>query len=335
MHGTTLTTGKPKQSGFYHSISAEPHASRTKAILKAHPEIRALIGRNPWTAAVMVSHVAAQILVAIGFGHLGLDWWWAALGVGWLFGAFMNHNLFIVIHEATHNLVLRSRNANKLIAIIADLPNCLPTAMNFRAFHLQHHAFQGDMERDADLPSAWEARLVGHSVFGKVLWLFLFPLFQGAHALRVSRLAPRDGWALANMAATVVFVVTMGWFAGANALVYLIASFWFAIGLHPLGGRWIQEHYTLDPEQETGSYYGGLNRVSMNIGYHNEHHDFPSVPWNRLPEITRIAPEFYLTLVSHQSWTRLLWEFFTDPRYSLHSRVTRDPSPGRGGSPQA
>src|SRR5207245_7373140 len=56
--------------------------------------------------------------------------------------------------------------------------------------------------------------------------------------------------------------------------------------------RWIQRHYmTAEGEQETFSYYGPLNRVAFNVGYHNEHHDFPSVPWNRLPEIRAIAPE--------------------------------------------
>ena len=66
------------------------------------------------------------------------------------------------------------------------------------------------------------------------------------------------------------------------ALGYLFASFFFSVGAHPLGARWIQEHYVLFPGQETNDYYGPLNRFQMNIGYHNEHHDFPSVPWNRL-----------------------------------------------------
>ena len=78
-----------------------------------------------------------------------------------------------------------------------------------------------------------------------------------------------------------------------------------------------------NPVQETGSYYGSLNRLALNVGYHNEHHDFPSVPWNRLPSIRRIAPEFYDALIPSQCWTRLWLTFICDPRYSLYSRVLR------------
>jgi fatty acid desaturase len=67
----------------------------------------------------------------------------------------------------------------------------------------------------------------------------------------------------------------------------LVASFFFSVGLHPLGARWIQEHYLTKGEQETYSYYGVFNKVAFNVGYHNEHHDFPSVPWNKLPQIRK------------------------------------------------
>ena len=101
----------------------------------------------------------------------------------------------------------------------------------------------------------------------------------------------------------------------------------FSVGLHPVGARWIQEHYTLNPDQETFSYYGPINRVALNVGYHNEHHDFPSIAWNNLPKLRALAPEFYDSLRSHSSWTRLMIQFVFDERYTLFSRVER---PGEG-----
>jgi sphingolipid delta-4 desaturase len=100
-----------------------------------------------------------------------------------------------------------------------------------------------------------------------------------------------------------------------------------AIGLHPLGARWIQEHFALVPDQETYSYYGPLNRVSFNVGYHNEHHDLVTVPWSRLPEIRRRAPEFYDGLHAYTSWTGLLVRFVRDRHITLFNYIVR---PGRG-----
>jgi sphingolipid delta-4 desaturase len=123
--------------------------------------------------------------------------------------------------------------------------------------------------------------------------------------------------------AQLAFDVAVYWYLGPRAFVYLLVSFFFSVGLHPLGARWIQEHYLVAPPQETYSYYGPLNRLACNVGYHNEHHDLPSIPWNRLPKIRAAAPEMYDSLVYHTSWTKLLLKFIFDPRLSLYSRQER------------
>lgn len=305
---------------FTYSTTREPHAGRAKEIMKRHPAIRELAGRNPWSALLVLALVAAQT----GAAYLLRDQpVWLVLLAAFAAGAFVSHTLWVLIHECSHNLVFRNATWNRLVAIAANFPHLLPSAVSFQKYHLKHHAFQGVYELDADLPNRWEARLVGSSFVGKALWLLLFPIFQVTRPPRLKEIRLFDGWVLVNIAVQLAYDVAVVVLLGPKALLFLAASFFFSVGLHPLGARWIQEHYLVSGTQETSSYYGILNVPALNVGYHNEHHDFPSVPWNRLPEVRRRAPEAYDTLSWHRSWTLLLLRFLFDPRLSLFSRVVR------------
>jgi len=302
----------------------EPHRERAQAIIRNHPEVRSLFGRNPWTAAILTGVVALQIGVAV---LLRSAPWWQVIVVAWALGAFASHALWVIIHECAHNLILRRKAANQWLAILANVPLVIPSAASFCVYHLRHHKHQGDLELDADLASNWEARLIGHGFFGKLAWECLFPVFQTLRAPRFSRSGKIPfvtPWLMANIAICFAFDVALWYVAGPTAVAYLLTSLLFSIGPHPLGARWVQEHFLVAPPQETYSYYGPLNTLALNVGYHNEHHDFPFIAWDRLPELKALAPEMYDPLVSHRSWARLWLRFLLDPRLSLYSRVTRD-----------
>lgn len=298
----------------------EPHRERTKAILKAHPDIRSLISRNKNSIFIILGIVALQIFISI---MLSASSWWMALLFAYLVGAFANHTLFVLIHECSHNLIFKGKIGNLIASIISDLPNTIPTAISFRSYHLKHHSFQGNYYLDADLASRWEARLIGNSFLGKAFWLLLFPVFQGLRPPRLKEIKFGNYWTFINWIVVFGFDIFLIYYFGWVSFLYLFASLFFSIGLHPLGARWIQEHYLTFPPQETYSYYGPLNTVALNVGYHNEHHDFPSIPWNNLPDVKKRAPEFYDNLHSHKSWTRLFLQFLFDPELSLFSRMVR------------
>lgn len=308
-------------AGFRFSTVPEPHRERTKEIINKHPKVRLLIGKNPMTAVAVVGMVAAMV----GGAWLVRDAsWWIVVLVAYLGGAFLNHALFVMIHECTHHLLFKRKSWNLVAAIVANLPHTFPSAISFVRYHIKHHAFQGIHELDGDLPDHWEAKLINHSFLGKALWMLFFPVFQAIRTFRLKEIKPIDGWIVTNWIVQIAFNVAIWMLFGPKAFFFLLISFFFSVGLHPLGARWIQEHYlTLDEKQETYSYYGPLNTVAFNVGYHNEHHDFPSIPWNKLPDLKEQAPEYYDTLKSHTSWTKLFFRFLFDKNISLYMRILR------------
>lgn len=309
-----------QKKDFVYSNSSEPHRIRTKQILKQHPDVRKLIGKNPATFLFIVLLVGLQVS---GAWFLADKSWWLIFGVAYFVGAFIDHALFVMIHECAHRLLFKSQVANRLAGIFANIPQVFPSSVSFERYHIKHHSFQGVHELDADLPNRWEARLINNYFIGKVIWFLFYPLFQAFRVSRLKEIKPFDGWIALNWAVQILFVAAVWYFLGVKAVVFLTASFFFSVGLHPLGGRWIQEHYLTHGEQETYSYYGVLNTVAFNVGYHNEHHDFPSVPWNKLPQLKNTAPAFYDSLASHKSWTKLWLRFLFDREISLWSRVVR------------
>lgn len=282
--------------------------------------MRKLIGKNWVTIFAIIGIVALQVVLS---WLLDDKSWWLVVGVAYFIGAFADHALFVMIHECAHHLLFKNRSANRFAGIIANLPQLFPSSVSFERYHIKHHSFQGIHELDADLPNRWEAKLINNYFIGKVIWLLFYPLFQVFRISRLKEIKPFDKWIALNFGLEIVFITAIWWFFGPKAIVYLLLSFFFSVGLHPLGARWIQEHYLTQGEQETYSYYGPLNTLAFNVGYHNEHHDFPSVPWNKLPQIRKKAPGYYDTLSYHTSWTKLFFRFLFDREISLYSRVVR------------
>jgi sphingolipid delta-4 desaturase len=308
------------RSDFVRVSREQQHTTRRRAMLQAHPEIRDLAGPVPTSAAWVVGLVAAQFL--LGFAVADRPWWiW--LPVAYVVGATIDHAMWVLIHECTHALVFRRPNLNRVVAIIANLPLVFPAALSFSKYHLLHHQHLGELEYDADLPGPYETRVVRGSAL-KTVWLASFSAVQGLmRTQRLKAVAFFDGWIVTNIVIQVAAMAVLVWLRAWMPLTYLLASSVFAVGLHPLGARWIQEHYVFREDQETYSYYGPLNRLSFNIGYHNEHHDFINIPWSRLPALKSVAPEFYDSLYAHHSWTRVLVQFLFNSERSLFDRVVR------------
>jgi sphingolipid delta-4 desaturase len=306
------------QPDFAWSGEREPHAERRRQMLQKYPQLKELYGPCWRTKYVCTALVALQL--ALAFTLRDSPWWLIVL-VAYAVGGVINQALLLAIHELSHNLAFRKPWRNRAFAMFINLPIGVPVAETFRYYHLLHHTHQGDERLDTDLPTELEGRLL-HGRLRKLVWL----AFQGfAYALRPLFVHPKKPSLLEalNLVLQVGFNVAVFYFWGGKALVYLPLATLITMGLHPIAGHYIAEHYVFRPGQETYSYYGPLNLLAFNVGYHNEHHDFPYIAGSRLPRLRALAPEFYESLHQHRSWAGTLWHFVMREDLSGYSRVKR------------
>jgi len=187
---------------------------------------------------------------------------------------------------------------------------------------------------DTDLPTSFEAVFLD-SVLGKAFFATFQILFYALRPMFVYKV-PLTQIHFVNIITQLVFDFALVKLAGGQALAYLILSSFLAGSLHPCAGHFIAEHYVFshppasarDPKSnaplpETYSYYGPLNVLTYNVGYHIEHHDFPAIPLTRLPAVRRVAKEFYQDLPQHESWVYVIWQFILDERVGMWCRVKR------------
>jgi sphingolipid delta-4 desaturase len=277
--------------------------------------VKKLYGRDASTALWVVALAALQIALTFAAGSLSWPW---LLVLAYFVGAFPAHALGVLVHEAGHNLVFRSSAANKLLAIVANVPLGAPAAIEFRAQHALHHKFLGDADgSDTQAPTRHEARIV-RGAFAK---LVSFTLGRFYFKSRPSNRVHIDRFMIANWIACLAYGAIVLWLGGIKALTFGLLAALVAFGPHAVGARRLSEHLTARRGQPTNSYYGVLNRISFDVGYHVEHHDFPNIPWRRLRALHRIAPEFYEPLYAVRSWTLLMVHYVVDPHYRVDQYI--------------
>ncbi|XP_026483416.1 sphingolipid delta(4)-desaturase DES1 [Vanessa tameamea] len=311
---------KVSRTDFEWVHTEEPHATRRKIILEKYPEIKKLYGYDPMFKWVVTGMVLTQFAMMPIVQHMN---WPMLLIVAYCFGGVINHSLMLAIHEIAHNLAFGHNRPlhNRLFGFFANLPIGIPISISFRKYHLEHHKYQGDEVIDVDLPTLVEAKLFC-TTGGKLLWIILQPFFYSIRPL-VVRPKPPHPLELVNLIIQLFFDAIVVTIFGWKVLGYLIIGSLISMGVHPVAGHFISEHYMFRKGFETYSYYGPLNWITFNVGYHNEHHDFPAVPGSRLPEVKRIASEFYDDLPQHHSWSSVIYDFVMDPDIGPYARIKR------------
>lgn len=345
---------------YYWSAHKEPHAIRRQAIIKKHPEVQKLMGHEPLTKWIVIGVVSLQLSLAYYLRNTH-PFTWKFFIIAYVFGATANQNIFLAIHELSHNLAFKKPIHNKLFAIFTNTPIGIPYSASFGPYHQLHHKFLGDELYDTDIPTRYEAVLLSN-ILGKSFFATFQILFYAFRPMFVTSIK-FTYIHLLNVVYQLVFDYVWITKFGMYSYAYFIMSSFLAGSLHPTSGHFIAEHYLLNLEEaivggklmlkltpaekkpiyvtdtskvsrddvefkeeyalETYSYYGILNFFTWNVGLHNEHHDFPFVAWSKLWELNKMCPEFYIDLPRHTSWCKVLYDFITKDDIVLYNRVKR------------
>lgn len=236
----------------------------------------------------------------------------------YLIGGIFTNILTLGMHELSHNHAFKSYNNNRLFTIICDLGFGIPVAESFRKYHMIHHKYNGIYGLDPDIPTYLEQNIFQNK-FGKFIWIIFQGFFYSIRPFFI-KLFPLNKFQLFSYFCSFIRFTLLWYFIGFKSAIYPIIALLFGAGLHPLAGHFLTEHFYKDNNfTETNSYYGWMNYITFNVGYHNEHHDFPQVPGYLLPNIKNDIYEYNFT-PSINSWFFIIFDFIFNPKYKISNR---------------
>jgi len=102
-----------------------------KCVRSIYIQVTKLMGHEPLTKWIVLLVVSIQLAVAFSLRNTSPHSPLFVL-VAYVIGGTANQNLFLAIHEITHNLAFKGIKANKFLAMFANLPVGIPYSVTFK-----------------------------------------------------------------------------------------------------------------------------------------------------------------------------------------------------------
>ena len=246
-------------------------------------------------------HVA--VIAGAGAVYAGvLETAWM-LPAAWAYGTCLAF-LFAPLHETVHYTAFRSRWLNRVVSVGCGWLLVLPPRF-FRAFHLEHHRYTQDPERDPELTGAplrtWRQYL--WRVSGAQYWVRQLQVLARFAAGRVTEPFIPSGERRRVVREARVFLasyVVVGALSALTGTAAWLIWFWIVPVLlgQPMLRLYLLAEHTGCPmtpdmlENSRTVHTNALVRfLAWNMPYHAEHHAYASIPFHALPRAhTALAP---------------------------------------------
>jgi len=305
------------------------HRERAQLILRKYGDkIRPLMKPHPtmkyWALlpAVCIVTLAYIVHYPLGLTPFHGMWWFLA----WSVGGICSNWVTAALHEIGHNCATTNLIFREILGSLVNMSICVPVYASFRLYHKDHHLFLNTVQ-DPDTPSEIEMALA-QSAMGKFIWLFLMPATYSLRPMIMFPVSPQPSQVFNGVTSLLSWVILIYLTGNWHFPFFLITCCALGLSIHPTGAAHVlAEHYNLyfpvKEHYQTYCYYGPLNYVLFNLGYHAQHHDFPNIPGFWLPKVREIASEFYDDIPVHSSMPKLMFEFIFNPNCGLSVRLDR------------
>ena len=255
--------------------------------------LSALVERSDRKGVVYLALHLLAIVVAGAIYAGAFDTTWM-LPAAWLYGTCLVF-LFAPLHETVHFTAFRSRWINHAVAAVCGWILVLPPRY-FRAFHLEHHRYTQDPERDPELATAplatWRQYLWRMS--GAQYWVSQVrtTLAHAAGTVTEPYVAPSQRTALIREAR--LYLASYAAVAAVSVAIGSVALLWLwlvpiVLGQPVLRLYLLAEHTgcPLVPNMLESSRTVHTNPIvrflAWNMPFHAEHHAYAAIPFHALP----------------------------------------------------
>ena len=243
-----------------------------------------------------LAHLVLHVLAITGAGTIyagAFDTAWM-LPAAWLYGTALVF-LFAPLHETVHYTAFRSRRINRAVSTVCGWILLLPPRY-FRAFHLEHHRYTQDPERDPELavapPRTWSDYLWRVSGFQYWSSRARTMLVHASGSVAEPYIGASERAAVVREAR--VYLASYIALVAVSALTGTTATLWFwavpvVLGQPMLRLYLLAEHTgcPMVPDMLQNSRTVHTNAVvrflAWNMPYHAEHHAYAAIPFHALP----------------------------------------------------